>query len=67
MQSLVKVDLTLVLIETSAQTTTLLMEAEVTVLGKLGTLGHSVIVRRGEAIVAQFASAIQAALGQEVT
>src|SRR5215510_8335525 len=66
-QSLVKVDLTLVLIETSAQTTTLLMEAEVTVLGKLGTLGHSVIVRRGEAIVAQFASAIQAALGQEVT
>ena len=66
-QSLVKVDLTLVLIETSAQTTTLLMEAEVTVLGKLGTLGHSVVVRRGEAIVAQFASAIQAALGQEVT
>jgi len=36
------------------------------VLGKLGTLGHSVMVRRGEAIVAQFASALQAALGQEV-
>ena len=66
-QSRVKVELTLVLVETSAQTTTLQVGADVTVLGKLGTLGHSVIVRRGEAIVAQFASALQAALGQEVT
>jgi carbon monoxide dehydrogenase subunit G len=66
-QSLVKVDLTLMLVETSAQTTALQVGADVTVLGKLGTLGHSVIVRRGEAILAQFASAIQAALGQEVT
>jgi carbon monoxide dehydrogenase subunit G len=66
-QSLVKVELTLVLGETSAQATTLQVGADVTVLGKLGTLGHSVIVRRGEAIVAQFAGAIQAALGQEVT
>jgi carbon monoxide dehydrogenase subunit G len=56
-----------VLVEPSAQTTTLQVEAEVTVLGKLGTLGHSVVVRRGEAIVAQFANAIQAALDQEVT
>jgi hypothetical protein len=66
-QSLVKVELMLALVETSAQTTTLQVSADVTVLGKLGTLGHSVIVRRGEAIVAQFASALQAALGQEVT
>jgi carbon monoxide dehydrogenase subunit G len=66
-QSLVKVELTLVLVETSALTTALQVGADVTVLGKLGTLGHSVIVRRGEAILAQFASAIQAALGQEVT
>ena len=66
-QSLVKVELTLVLVETSAQTTTLQVGADVTVLGKLGTLGHGVIVRRGEAIVTQFASALQAALGQEVT
>jgi carbon monoxide dehydrogenase subunit G len=66
-QSLVKVELTLVLVETSTQTTTLQVDADVTVLGKLGTLGHSVIVRRGEAIVEQFASAIQTALGQEVT
>jgi uncharacterized protein len=66
-QSLVKVELTLVLVATSLQTTTLQVGADVTVLGKLGTLGHSVIVRRGEAIVAQFASAIQTALGQEVT
>jgi len=65
-QSLVKVELTLVLVETSAQTT-LQVGADVTVLGKLGTLGHGVIVRRGEAIVTQFASALQAALGQEVT
>ena len=47
-------------------TTTLQMSADVTVLGKLGTLGHSVIVRRGEAIVAQFASALQTPLAQEV-
>jgi len=66
-QSLVKVELTLVLVETNAQTTTLQVSADVTVLGKLGTLGHSVIVRRGEAVVAQFANAIQAALSQEVT
>lgn len=66
-QSLVKIELTLVLVETSAQTTTLQVGTDVTVLGKLGTLGHSVIVRRGEALVAQFASAIQAVLGQEVT
>ena len=66
-QSQVKVELTLMLVETSAQTTALQVGADVTVLGKLGTLGHSVIVRRGEAIVAQFASAIQAALGQEGT
>jgi len=65
-QSLVKVELTLVLIETSAQTTTLQVGADVTVLGKLGTLGHSVIVRRGEAIVAQFVSALQTAVTQEV-
>src|SRR5262245_27171610 len=66
-QSLVKVELTLVLVEMSGQTTTLQVGADITVLGKLGTLGHSVIVRRGEAIVAQFASAVQAALGREVT
>jgi carbon monoxide dehydrogenase subunit G len=66
-QSLVKVEFILVLVETSAQTTALQVCADVTVLGKLGTLGHSVIVRRGEAIVAQFASALQAALSQEVT
>src|SRR6266446_3310722 len=59
-QSLVKVELTLVLVETSPQTTTLQVGADVTVLGKLGTLGHGVIVRRGEAIVTQFASALQA-------
>jgi hypothetical protein len=66
-QSLVKVELTLVLVETSALTTALQVGADVTVFGKLGALGHSVIVRRGEAIVAQFASAIQAALGQEIS
>src|SRR5215468_8626441 len=45
-QSLVKVDLTLVLVETSAQTTTLHVGGDVTVVGRLGVLVHSVLVRR---------------------
>jgi hypothetical protein len=63
-QSLVKVELALALVEVNSQTTALRFSAAVSVLGKLGTLGHSVIVRRGNAIIEQFATAIQAALGQ---
>jgi hypothetical protein len=65
-QSLVKVELELALLETSPLATVLQFRADVTVLGKLGTLGHSVIVRRGDAIIEQFAAAIQAALRREV-
>lgn len=64
-QSHVKVDLDVTLIEVEAQITELQMGAEVAVLGKLGTLGHSVIVRKGNEIVSQFVSALQAALQQE--
>jgi carbon monoxide dehydrogenase subunit G len=64
-QSLVTVAVDLTLVETVPTSTLLQFAADVTVFGKLGTLGHSVIVRRGEAIVDQVATAIQAALQRE--
>jgi carbon monoxide dehydrogenase subunit G len=64
-QSHVKVDLAVALLEVDAQHTALQMLADVVVLGKLGTLGHSVIVRKGEDIVEQFATALQAELQKE--
>ncbi|MEE8302559.1 MAG: SRPBCC domain-containing protein [Candidatus Tectomicrobia bacterium] len=65
MQSRLKVELDLALDEASDTTTTLQFSADVTVMGKLGTLGHSVIVRRGDAIIEAFATAIQSALSEE--
>ena len=65
-QSHVKVELDVTLVEIGEQTTEVQMGAEVAVLGKLGTLGHSVIVRKGNEIIAQFAHALQAALHKEV-
>jgi carbon monoxide dehydrogenase subunit G len=64
-QSHVKVELALALTEVDPQHTALHMQADVIVLGKLGTLGHSVIVRKGEAIVDQFAMALQAEIQKE--
>ena len=64
-QSLVKVEVDLTLRETVPTSTLLQLSANVTVFGKLGTLGHSIIVRRGEAIMDQFATAIQAAVQHE--
>ena len=64
-QGLVKVEVDLTLLATTPTTTLLQLSAEVAVLGKLGTLGHSIIVRRGNAIIEQFATAIQAALHDE--
>jgi hypothetical protein len=61
-QSHVKVELALALLEVDPQHTVLQVQANVVVLGKLGTLGHSVIVRKGEAVVEQFAMALQAEL-----
>jgi carbon monoxide dehydrogenase subunit G len=64
-QSLVKVEVDLTLRDTVPVSTVLQLSADVTVFGKLGTLGHSMIVRRGEAIIDQFAAAMQAALQHE--
>jgi len=58
---LVKVDLEVAV--TPAETGTVLkVAADISVLGKLGTLGHSVIVRKGTDIVDRFAAAVRAQL-----
>lgn len=67
MQSHVKIALDVVLAEAGPHTTTLRLNADVAVLGKLGTLGHSVIIRKGSDIVGQFATALQTVLGREDT
>lgn len=64
-QSHVKVELAVILTEVDLQRTALQVQADVVVLGKLGTLGHSVIVRKGEDIVDQFALALQAEIQKE--
>jgi carbon monoxide dehydrogenase subunit G len=64
-QSLVKVEVDLTLLDTGPTATLLHLSAEVTVLGKLGTLGHSMIVRRGDAIIEQFTTAMQTALSHK--
>jgi len=58
---LVKVDLDVTLAP-AADGTTLRLTADIAVLGKLGTLGHSVIVRKGGEIVDRFANAVRAQL-----
>ena len=58
---LVRVELAVALREEGAATT-LALAADIAVLGKLGTLGHSVIVRKGTAIVDRFAAAVRAQL-----
>ena len=55
---LVKVDLD-VSLKTIEGGTALGLQAEISVLGKLGTLGHSVIVRKGADIVDRFAAAVR--------
>ncbi len=64
-RSHVKVEVDLTLHAPEPDTTELDVKADVSVLGKLGTLGHSVIVRKADAIVAQFATALQAELQKE--
>lgn len=61
----VKVEIDLTLVEVQPQVTELRLLADVAILGKLGTLGHSVIVRKGNDIVGQFAAALQAELHEE--
>jgi carbon monoxide dehydrogenase subunit G len=58
---LVKVELDVTLREAEAGTAVALV-ADIAVLGKLGTLGHSVIVRKGTDIVDRFAAAVRAQL-----
>lgn len=61
---LVKVDLDVSLRETEGGTA-LGLHADIAVLGKLGTLGHSVIVRKGTDVVERFAAAVKAQLESE--
>ena len=58
---IVKVDLDVSLTAAGGGTTLRLL-ADINVLGKLGTLGHSVIVRKGTDIVDRFAAAVRAQL-----
>ncbi len=58
---LVKVDLDVALAPVDGGTA-LRLTAEIAVLGKLGTLGHGVIVRKGTEIVDRFVGAVRAQL-----
>ena len=58
---IVKVELDVSLSPAGAGTT-LRLVADINVLGKLGTLGHSVIVRKGTDIVDRFAATVRAQL-----
>jgi len=58
---IVKVDLD-VSLDAAEGGTVLRLAAEIAVLGKLGTLGHSVIVRKGAEIVDRFATAMRSRL-----
>ena len=55
----VEIDVALRAIETG---TSLRLAADINVLGKLGTLGHSVIIRKGTDIVDRFGAAIRTQL-----
>jgi carbon monoxide dehydrogenase subunit G len=58
---LVKVDLDVALADVEGGTA-LRLAADIAVLGKLGTLGHPVIVRKGAEVVDRFAGALRAQL-----
>ena len=58
---LVKVEIDVALRDAEGGTA-LALAADIAILGKLGTLGHSVIIRKGNDIVDRFAAAVRAAL-----
>ncbi len=58
---LVKVELELQLVE-AGDGTEMRLSTDVAILGKLGTLGHSVVVRKGDEVVTKFAEALRAQL-----
>lgn len=61
---LVKVDLDVAL-AAEADATALRITADINVFGKLGTLGHSVIARKGHEVVDRFAGAVRAELERQ--
>ena len=58
---MVKVELDLHLAEAGGGTE-MRLTTDVVVLGKLGTLGHSIVIRKGDEVVGKFAEAIRAQL-----
>jgi len=58
---LVKAELDLHLIEAGGGTE-MRLSTDMAILGKLGTLGHSVVVRKGDEVVTKFAEALRAQL-----
>jgi len=59
---LVKVELDLHLAEAAGGGTEMRLSTDVAVLGKLGTLGHSIVIRKGDEVVGKFAEALRAQL-----
>ncbi|HEY7678588.1 MAG TPA: SRPBCC domain-containing protein [Candidatus Methylomirabilis sp.] len=59
--SVVKVELDLRLVEAGGGTE-MRLSTDMAILGKLGTLGHSVVVRKGDEVLTKFAEALRAQL-----
>ena len=60
---MIKVELDLHLVE-AGESTEMRLTTDVTILGKLGTLGHSMIIRKGDEVVGKFAEGLRAQLEQ---
>lgn len=58
---MIKVELELRLAE-AGDVTEMRLRTDLSILGKLGTLGHSVVVRKGDEVVGKFAEALRAQL-----
>ncbi len=59
---LVKIELDLRLVDAGVEGTALRFVVDLVILGKLGTMGHGIIVRKADEVVAQFAAAVKAQL-----
>lgn len=60
---MIKVELDLHLVE-AGESTEMRLTTDVNILGKLGTLGHSMIIRKGDEVVGKFAEGLRAQLEQ---
>ena len=58
---MLKVEMDLHLVEAGG-TTEIRLSADVNILGKLGTLGHSIVIRKGDEVVGKFAEGLRAQL-----